>query len=418
MKAQNPGCGGHDDPSQTLDEALERIRAGIVPLEGFETVATRAALDRILHEPIRSTVNVPAHTNSAMDGYALAGAQLPAEGERAFKVVGTAWAGRPYHGATGDGECVRIMTGAPVPPATDTVVMQEQVRREGDQAIIGSGHRHGQNVRPAGEDLKAGDVALEPGQRLRPAHLGLIASLGVSEVRVKRRPRVAFFSTGDELASIGEPLGDGQIYDSNRYTLYGMLRRLDVDIIDLGVVRDRREDLEQAFHVAAAQADVIITSGGVSVGEADFVTETIERLGEVDFWTVAIKPGRPIAFGQVGGAWFFGLPGNPVSAMVTFYQLVQPALRQLMGLAAPEVPIYVRAVCDSRIKKKPGRREFQRGTLSRDADGRYRVSTTGHQGSGVLRSMAIANCLIVLPEDAGTVEAGGEVDVQPFSSIC
>jgi molybdopterin molybdotransferase len=418
MNAMNPGCGGHDDPSQTLDEALTRILSGISPVDGYERVSTRDALDRVLDEAIRSTVNVPAHTNSAMDGYALACAQLPAEGERGFQVIGTALAGRPFQGTAGAGECVRITTGAPLPAGTDTVVMQEKVRREGDQAFIGGGERPGQNVRPAGEDLKAGDIALAPGQRLSPAHLGLIASLGISEVRVKRRPRVAFFSTGDELASIGEPLGPGQIYDSNRYTLFGMLRRLNVEVLDLGVVRDDREDLEHALLMAAAHADVIVTSGGVSVGEADFVTEALERVGQVEFWTVAIKPGRPITYGQIGNALLFGLPGNPVSAMVTFYQLVQPALRQLMGLSQLETPVLITAVCESRIKKKPGRREFQRGVFWRNADGGYRVSTTGHQGSGVLRSMAGANCFIVLAEESGTLEPGAEVEVQPFSCIC
>jgi molybdopterin molybdotransferase len=418
MKATNPGCGGHDDPSQTLDEALARILAGISPVDGYERVATRDALDRVLDEAIRSTVDVPAHTNSAMDGYALAGAELPAEGERSFRIIGTALAGRPFDGTAGAGECVRIMTGAPVPAGTDTVVMQERVRREGDQAVIGSGQRAGQNVRPAGEDLKAGDVALEPGKRLAPSDLGLIASLGISELRVKRRPRVAFFSTGDELVSIGEPLGPGQIYDSNRYTLFGMLQRLNVDTLDLGVVRDDREDLEHAFRTAAEHADAIITSGGVSVGEADFVTETLERLGRVDFWTVAIKPGRPITYGRIGDALLFGLPGNPVSAMVTFYQLVQPALRRLAGIAEPDPLVTVTATCESRIKKKPGRREFQRGIFRRDPDGRYRVTTTGHQGSGILRSMASANCFIVLPEETGPLEPGTEVQVQPFAAIC
>ena len=418
MKHQNTGCGGHDDAAQTLQEALARISADISPVEGFETVATRAALDRVLYAPLRATLDVPAHTNSAMDGYALDGAQLPAEGEREFRVIGTSWAGRPFDGTAGPGECVRIMTGATVPAGTDTVVMQEQVRREGDTAIIGSRHKPGQNVRVAGEDLKAGEIAMDAGILLRPAHLGMIASLGLGEVRVRRRPRVAFFSTGDELASIGETLGPGQIYDSNRYTLYGMLKRLGVDVIDLGVVRDRREDLEAAFLAAAAQADVVITSGGVSVGEADFVTETLDRIGEVGFWTVAIKPGRPIAFGRVAGALFFGLPGNPVSVMVTFYQLVQPALRILAGLDAPETPLRVTATLESRLKKKPGRREFQRGVLTMATEGRYRVVPAGRQGSGILRSMAQANCFIVLPEDCADVEAGAEVPVQPFAGLC
>ncbi|NGX14945.1 gephyrin-like molybdotransferase Glp [Wenzhouxiangella sp. XN24] len=418
MKHQNAGCGGHDDAAQTLQQALARITAEISPVEGFELLATRDALDRVLYAPIHSTVDVPAHTNSAMDGYALAGAQLPGDGSRAFRVIGTAWAGRPFDGTAGEGECVRIMTGATVPAGTDTVVMQEQVQRESDTAIIGTGHKPGQNVRFAGEDLKAGAIALDAGVLLRPAHLGLIASLGVGEVRVRRRPRVAFFSTGDELASIGETLGPGQIYDSNRYTLYGMLQRLGVEVIDLGVVRDRREDLEQAFLAAAAQADAVITSGGVSVGEADFVTETLDRIGEVGFWTVAIKPGRPIAFGRVGGALFFGLPGNPVSVMVTFYQLVQPALQRLKGLTAPEIVPRVTATLTTPLRKKAGRREFQRGLLSVAADGGYRVEATGRQGSGILRSMAHANCFIVLPEDCGSLDAETEVEVQPFAALC
>jgi len=418
MKQQNAGCGGHDDAAQTLQEALARISAEISPVEGFELVATRDALDRVLYAPIHSAVDVPAHTNSAMDGYAIAGAQLPDEGSRAFRVIGTSWAGRPFDGTAGEGECVRIMTGATVPAGADTVVMQEQVKREGDTAIIGTGHKHGQNVRLAGEDLKAGGIALDTGVLLRPAHLGLIASLGVGEVRVRRRPRVAFFSTGDELASIGETLGPGQIYDSNRYTLYGMLQRLGVEVIDLGVVRDRREDLEQAFLAAAAQGDAVITSGGVSVGEADFVTETLDRIGEVGFWTVAIKPGRPIAFGRVAGALFFGLPGNPVSVMVTFYQLVQPALRVLAGLEAPEIPLRLTAKLESRLKKKPGRREFQRGVLGMSDEGSYFVAPAGRQGSGILHSMAHANCFIVLPEDCAGVEAGAEVLVQPFAGLC
>lgn len=419
MKHENPGCGGgHDDPAQTLQQALARIIAAVDPVEGFESVATRDGLDRVLYEPVVSTLDVPPHTNSAMDGYALAGGELPTDAERGFRVIGTAWAGRPFEGRPGAGECVRIMTGAPVPEGTDTVVMQERVRREGDVAYIGTGQQAGQNVRMAGEDLKAGDQALQAGALLRPAHLGLLASLGISEVRVRRRPRVAFFSTGDELASIGEPLGPGQIYDSNRYTLYGMLRRLGVEVIDLGVVRDRREDLEQAFVAAASQADAVITSGGVSVGEADFVTETLDKIGEVGFWTVAIKPGRPIAFGRVQGALFFGLPGNPVSVMVTFYQLVQPALQALAGLAAPERPPQVTATLGSHLKKKPGRREFQRGVLETGEDGGYRVQVAGRQGSGILRSMAHSNCFIVLPEDCGTLEPGAQVAVQPFTGLC
>lgn len=412
----NAGC-GHGKASLSLEEARARMLAEIAPVQGTETVALRDALDRVLAADVVSEVDVPSHRNSAMDGYALSADDLPADGERGFAVIGTSWAGHPFDGKVKAGECVRIMTGATVPEGTDTVVMQEQVRRDNDVAFIGSGHRRGQNVRAAGEDLARGEAALAAGAYLRPAHLGLVASLGMSELVVRRRPRVAFFSTGDELVSIGRPLGEGQIYDSNRYSLFGMLKRLGVEIIDLGVVRDKPGDLEAAFAEAARRADAVITSGGVSVGEADFVTDTLDRLGEVGFWTVAMKPGRPIAFGRLGQAWFFGLPGNPVSVMATFYQLVQPALERLAGLETPEPPPTLKAIAANGLKKKSGRLEFQRGICRRQPDGSYTVESTGHQGSGILRSMCEANCFIVLEQDRGRVEAGEEVLVQPFRGL-
>lgn len=412
------GCGSHGAPSRRLDQALAEVLAVVEPVRGHERVALRAALGRVLHADVVSAVDVPAHANSAMDGYALDGARLPAAGETGFSVAGTAWAGRPFDGTLPDGACVRIMTGAPLPPGTDTVVMQEDVRREGDVALIGSGNRPGQHVRAAGEDLAAGQSALPAGTRLMPAQLGLLASLGMAEVDVRRRPRVAFFSTGDELQPVGSGLAHGQIYDSNRYTLWGMLARLGVEIMDLGIVRDERAELDAALAAAARDADVVITSGGVSVGEADFVTDALASAGEVNFWTVAMKPGRPVAFGRLADAWFFGLPGNPVSVMATFYQLVQPALERLAGIARPAPAVLLEAVCRDRIRKKPGRREFQRGVLQPRPDGGYEVATTGHQGSGVLRSMAEANCFIVLPEESGDVATGDRVLVQPFSSFC
>jgi molybdopterin molybdotransferase len=408
---------GHGQRTLRLDEARERILAAVATVEGRETLPLRAALDRVLAAPVHSTVDVPGHDNSAMDGYALAGADLPAEGERAFRVLGTSWAGRPYEGSVAAGECVRIMTGATLPAGVDTIVMQEHVRRDGELALVTAGHKPGQHRRLAGEDIRAGDVAVPAGTLLRPAHLGLIASVGVGEVEVLRRPRVAIFSTGDELRSIGEPLGPGQIYDSNRYSLYGLVARLGLEVVDLGVVRDTQEETERAFREAAAQADAIITSGGVSVGEADFVVEALERSGQVGFWKVAIKPGKPIAFGRVGGALLFGLPGNPVSSMVTFYQLVQPALMKLAGVAAPEVPVLLKATCRSKLKKKAGRMEFQRGILERETGGGYVVRGASHQGAGVLRSMAEANCFIVLALEQETVQPGTEVDVQPFAGL-
>jgi molybdopterin molybdotransferase len=408
---------GHEGPALNLTDALARILAEVQPVSGSETLAVRSALGRVLSADVTSTINVPSHTNSAMDGYALSGAELSAAGETRLEVVGTSAAGRPFAGTVGAGQCVRIMTGAPMPAATDTVVMQENVTRDGDTAILRAGQKPGQHVRQAGEDIAAGNVALRAGTLLLPAQVGVLASIGVSEVSVRRRPRVAFFSTGDELRSVGEPLGEGHIYDSNRYTIYGMLTRLGVELLDMGVIRDDRDAVEQAFARAALEADAVVTSGGVSVGDADYVAETLERAGTVGFWKVAMKPGRPIAFGRIGDALFFGLPGNPNSVMATFYQLVQPALQALAGMPDPAPPLTMPAISASALRKKPGRREFQRGVLSRAADGRLVVHKTGHQGSGVLSSMAAANCFIVLPEDAGPVSEGDEVTVQPFAAF-
>ena len=408
---------GHNAPALKLDEALAHILADVRPVEGAETLAVRSALGRVLASDVVSGIDVPAHTNSAMDGYALAGGDIAADGETRLAIIGVAAAGKPFAGEVAAGQCVRILTGAAMPPGTDSVVMQENVALDGDMAILAAGQKAGQHVRQAGEDIAAGDVALRAGKHLRPAELGIIASLGVSEVSVRRRPRVAFFSTGDELRNVGETLAKGQIYDSNRYAIYGMLTRLGVETIDLGIVRDERDAVAQAFSNAAAVADAIITSGGVSVGDADYVTETLERSGSVGFWRVAMKPGRPFAFGRIGGALFFGLPGNPVSVMATFYQLVQPALQALAGLPEPGPPLTVTAVCLDALRTKPGRREFQRGVLSREPDGRLVVRRTGAQGSGVLSSMSAANCFIVLAEDAGPVRAGDEVTVQPFAAF-
>jgi molybdopterin molybdotransferase len=407
----------HGHQALRLDEARARIIAAITPVEGEEVVELPDALGRVLARDVHSTVDVPSHRNSAMDGYALAGSELPVAGSASFEVVGTSWAGRPFAGAVGRGQCVRIMTGATVPDATDTVVMQEHVRLDDGRSVIEAGHRIGQNVRPVGEDIRRGEIALTAGCVLMPAQLGLLASVGVGRVAVRRRPRVAIFSTGDELRPIGTELALGQIYDSNRYSLAGMLARLQLEVVDLGVVPDTREDTLRAFESAAARADAIITSGGVSVGEADYVTETLQRHGEFGFWKVAMKPGKPIAFGRFGRAYFFGLPGNPVSVMVTFYQLVRPALRALAGAPDTEPPILVRAVCETRLSKKPGRLEFQRGVLARGPEGDYVARSTGHQGAGVLRSMSEANCFIILPLEQGNVEPGTEVEVQPFAGL-
>lgn len=410
------GHGEYNSNSLSVDQAITRIEAAIQPVSGYTQLTLRDALNRVLAETVCSPIDVPPYTNSAMDGYALRGADLPDKGERHLNLIGTAFAGQPYTGTVGNGECARIMTGAKMPAGSDTVVMQEQVQREDATVCIGTGHTVGQNVRGIGEDLRRGMTVLAPGKRLGPTEIGLLASLGIPEVRVWRTLRVAIFSTGDELRSLGEVLEEGQIYDSNRYTLHGMLSRLGVDIIDMGVVRDRREDMVAAFKQAAAVADAVITTGGVSVGEADYVKETLEQLGQVNFWKIAMKPGRPLAFGQLDAAWFFGLPGNPVAVMATFYQFVQPALRRMMGQHAVRPPS-MWVPCATALKKRPGRVDFQRGILERDAQDRLVVRSTGAQGSHILSSMSQANCFIVLPMDWANVAAGNPVEVQPFEGL-
>ncbi len=410
------GCDAGANKLLPVEDAKRRIMDLVTPVTTRERVATRTALGRVLAEDIRSAVDVPAYDNSAMDGYALRSADLPGKTDVTLQLVGTSFAGTPFEGEVGAGQCVRIMTGAAMPAGADTVVMQEHVSRDGERVSIEPGHKPGQNVRRAGEDIRAGDVVLKAGQRVSPAELGVIASAGISEVSVLRRIRVAFFSTGDELRGAGEPLEYGQIYDSNRYTLYGMLQRLGVELVDMGVIRDRREDIRTAFADAAAAADVVITSGGVSVGEADFVKETLEQLGEVDFWRIAMKPGKPLAVGKVQQAYFFGLPGNPVSVMATFYQFVQPALEKLMG-GPPTPPLLLKLPCQTALKKQPGRLEYQRGILQCDDDGSLSVTTTGGQDSHMLTSMSRANCFIILPADNAGVKPGELVDVQPFAGL-
>ena len=366
---------------------------------------------------IVSPINVPSHTNSAMDGYAVRAGDIPAEGVREFPVPGTSWAGRPWLTPIEPGQAVQIMTGGMMPEGADTVVMQEQVERNGDTVRIGSGHKPGQHVRAAGEDIATDQPVFAAGKRLTSADIGVLASIGLGEISVFRRLKVAFFSTGDELRPVGEPLAPGEIYDSNRYTLYGMLKKLDVEIIDMGVVCDRRELIEQAFNDAAASADAIITSGGVSVGEADFVKETLEKLGSMAFWKIAMKPGRPVTFGHINNAVFFGLPGNPVSVMVTFFVFVRQALLKMTGDTGANTAWTVRARTTSALRKRPGRYEFQRGVLEQNGPGEFTVRSAGAQGSGILRSMSEANCFILLDPDRTSVAAGEEVEVQPFQNL-
>lgn len=419
--AEVAGClSSYDPDALPVRDAQRIIRDFVTPVRAVEHVALRAALGRVLAEDVISPIDVPAHDNSAMDGYALRGADLLADAPTRLRVVGITYAGRAFDGVPQAGECVRIMTGGVMPQGCDSVVPQEFATAEGDRIVLAPGTiRAGDNRRLAGEDLKRGSAALARGRVVRPADLGLLASLGVAEVAVQRRLRVAFFSTGDELRSIGQPLDEGCVYDSNRYTIHGMLQRLGCDLIDMGVVRDDPQALEQALRDACENADAIITSGGVSVGAADYTRDIMARLGDVTFWKIGMRPGRPLAFGRIGSngrsAFLFGLPGNPVAVMVSFYFFARDALLRMMGADAPLVPVKARSCAT--IRKKPGRTEYQRGILAHGADGMPEVRITGAQGSGILRSMSEANCMVVLHDEQGNVQAGDLVDVILFDGL-
>jgi molybdopterin molybdotransferase len=413
-------CTSDYDPNALpIASANEVIRTFVQPIAETERVPVRDALGRVLAADIVSPINVPAHDNSAMDGYAVRGADLKKGEAVTLTEIGTAFAGREYSGAVLPGQCVRVMTGAVMPPGTDTVVVQEVAMALGSDITIPSGQETGQNRRLAGEDLEKGKPALKAGRWLRPSDIGMIASLGIGEVLVRRRLRVAFFSTGDELRSVGEPLREGEVYDSNRYTLYGMLSRLGCELIDLGVVRDDPAKLEAAFREAATRADAIVTSGGVSVGEADFTKQMMAKLGEVVFWKIAMRPGRPMAFGRIEtdgrSAYLFGLPGNPVAVMVTFYHFVRGALLCMTGRSDCDLPL-LRVKSEAALRKKPGRTEYQRGILEQK-NGEWSVRLTGAQGSGILRSMSEANCFVVLGHEQGSVKAGDYVDVMLLDGL-
>ena len=410
---------GYDPNALPVAKVTEVIRRFVRPVEGFEQVAVRAALGRVLADPLISPINVPAHDNSAMDGWAVRSSDLSASEKVVLTEIGNALAGREFAGKVSRGECVRITTGAVMPHGCDTVIPLEIVDADGKRITVPPGQEGGANRRLAGEDLERGKTALAAGCWLGPAELGLIASLGIPEVKVRRRLRVAFFSTGDELKSLGESLAEGEVYDSNRYTLHAMLTRLGVDLIDMGVVRDDPAALEAAFRTAAANADAVITSGGVSVGEADHTRQIMKRLGDVVFWRIAMRPGRPMAFGRIvdgsHAAYLFGLPGNPVAVMVTFYHFVRGALLHMMGRHDLDLPM-LKARSGETMRKKPGRTEYQRGILE-IVDGEMTVRATGSQGSGVLRSMSEANCFVVLGHEQGSVAPGDPVDVMVFAGL-
>ncbi len=406
----------HEVPSDlSLEQARARIETAIKPCQDAEQVCLATASGRILAADVYVPFDVPPARNSAMDGYALNSADLPETGERKLPVVGEVLAGHPWPNTLTGAECVRITTGGILPEGADTVVMQEHVTLEGGTIRVGCVSA-GSNVRAAGEDLRQGEVCLPAGKRLGAAELGLLASLGIFEVNVLRAPRVALFSTGDELVGLGQPLAAGQIYDSNRYTLKALLEGLGCVAVDLGRIADHPEAIDEALRRAAATADAIISSGGVSEGKADYLPQAVAAQGGMDFWKVAMKPGRPMVFGHVEKAWYFGLPGNPISVMVSFLMLVRPGLLRLAGTEMPPLPT-VPARCTSKLKKRPGRQDHQRGILSQDVDGQWRVASTGPQGSHVLSSMTQANCLIVLPPDNGGVAPGEWVTTVPLYGL-
>ena len=394
----------------------------------IETIPLDQAINRILAVDLLSPIDVPAADNSAMDGFAFDGKCLNTTDKViSLKVVGTAFAGKPNVGKVGHGECLKIMTGAVMPAGCDTVIPQEFTNAKDELTVEFKQDqvKPGENRRLRGEDLQQGKPAIAAGRLLRPSDLGLAASLGIASLSVKRRLKVAILSSGDELRSLGQTLDVGSIYDSNRYSLTGLLNRLNLEMIDCGIVRDDPASLKQAFIAAASKADVLISSGGVSVGEADFTKQIMQELGDVGFWKIAMRPGRPMAFGTLKPVTgksparktlFFGLPGNPVAVMVTFYQFVRAALLQLNGANETEPPL-TQAMAEAPIRKKPGRTEFQRAILGRSSDGKPTVRLTGSQGAGILRSMSEANCFVILGHEQGNVAAGDWVDIALFDGL-
>jgi molybdopterin molybdotransferase len=376
-----------------------------------ELIAVTRARDRVLAEDLLAPFDVPPADNSAVDGYAVASDDVPATGTHELHVAAELMAGAIFAGTVAPGQAVRIMTGAPMPRGADTVYPQEVVERRGERVGVGPIPK-GSNVRQRGEDIRAGTTVIERGTVLRAQELGLVASLGQWQVLVHRRPRVALLSTGDEVVEPGAPRQAGQIYDANRFTLRGSIEQGGGEVVDLGIVADVRDELRARLLEAAEIGDMIVTSGGVSVGALDFVKDVLGEIGAIDFWQVAMQPGRPLAFGRIGSAHFFGLPGNPVASMLAFMLFVRPALYKLAGRRRL-FPETAEAVATEAMSKKRGRREFKRGVVQWK-NGRWETRTTGPQGSGILSSMAAGNCLIVLEEDRGDVSVGETVLVEPF----
>lgn len=396
----------------SFNEARAKIIESISPIKEEEESALPDSLGRTCAEDIVSPMALPQHKNSAMDGFAIRFEDL--KHFPRLEVVGESYAGHPFLGTCTEGTCVRIMTGALLPEGCDTVIMQEDTELYGNKVRILKTPHAGLHVRHPGEDIQAGDIILKKGTALKAPQLGLLASVGISHIKVFRLPKVSLFSTGDELITLGHPLKADQLYDSNRYLLGGLLKTFGIEPLDFGIIPDDKKTLREQLLKMSSGGDVIISSGGISVGSADYVKEVLEEVGQIFFWKVAIKPGKPFAFGKIGSSYFFGLPGNPVSATVTFEQLVMPALRTLMG-RQDNSPFEFKVRSLDHLKKEPGRTEFQRGIL-KEMNGEWSVSSTGSQNSGILSSLNKANCYIVLPPECVDVKAGDFVCVQPFNS--
>ncbi|MEE9396327.1 MAG: gephyrin-like molybdotransferase Glp [Methylococcales bacterium] len=402
----------------SVEKALEQLESNIDPIGDTERLELKNGLDRILAEDIVSPVDIPLFRNSSMDGYAFDSSAEKLSEIFTLSVKGTSWAGRPYLGvpALTKDQCVRIYTGAVVPQNADVVVMQENVERIGDTIKVLQTVAPGLNIREPGEDVREGQVILPKNKKLSPSDLALMASVGIYDVLVKRKLRISFFSTGDELRPIGAKLREGEIYDSNRYLVQALLEKMNVEIFDLGTVKDQQDAIAVAFKDAANHSDIIITTGGVSVGDADHVRAAMEETGDIHLWKIAIKPGKPLAYGNISNCHFFGLPGNPASVLVTFQVLVRPMILRLQGIKENN-PLCIKARCQSALSKTPGRQEYQRGIFSRVDSGEYRVESAGTQGSHILSAASRSNCFIVLPRLSTGAQVGEWVDIEPFETM-
>lgn len=399
----------------SVSQARQQIRDAITPITETELIPITDGLGRTLVETLLSPINIPPQRNAAMDGYAFCSTDIISNQAFSLKEIGTSWAGHPYSGPIEKGQCVRIFTGAVVPDFADSVIAQEQVTRQGNTITLPANTIKGKNIRAAGSDVKQAEILISPPKKLTAPDLGLIASAGISQIKVKRRLHIGFFSTGDELSSLGEPLQPGQIYDSNRYMLAALLNDPAHLVCDLGVIKDDPELLENILITSSQTFDVLISTGGASVGDADFVKQILEKCGHINFWKLAIKPGKPLAFGKIKDCWYFGLPGNPVAVLVTHQQFVRPALQQMSGLA-PKEPLRLQAQCKTALRKTPGRQEYQRGILEQSSTGELTVTAAEEQDSHQLKTASQANCFIVLANECNGVAVNETVIVEPFDA--